>query len=169
MDASDEIVSTINSAGCRAASMAPRTAAMSLVTPVEVSLWTTQTAWIACPASSASRASISAASTPRRQSPGRNSGSRPSRVAMPFQRVAKWPVSAISTRTPGDSVLTSAASQAPVPDAGNSTTGCRVPITAAIPASTSRVSAANSGPRWSMVGAAIARRTRSGTLVGPGI
>ena len=31
---------------------------------------------------------------------------------------AKWPVSAISTRSPGDSVLTSAASQAPVPDAG---------------------------------------------------
>ena len=32
--------------------------------------------------------------------------------------VAKWPVSAISTRSPGESVLTRAASQAPVPEAG---------------------------------------------------
>ena len=47
MDASDEIVSTIRSAGCRAASRARRTAAIPLVTPVEVSLWTTQTALIA--------------------------------------------------------------------------------------------------------------------------
>src|SRR5207248_528158 len=37
------------------------------------------------------------------------------------------------------------------------------------PASTWRASAANSGPRWSIVGAAIARSTRSGTFVGPGI
>ena len=37
------------------------------------------------------------------------------------------------------------------------------------PSSTSRVIAANSALRWSMVGCAIARRTRSGTLVGPGI
>ena len=35
-----------------------------------------------------------------------------------FHSVAKWPVSNISTRSPGDSVLTSAASQAPVPEAG---------------------------------------------------
>ena len=32
--------------------------------------------------------------------------------------VAKWPVSDISTRSPGESVLTSAASHAPVPEAG---------------------------------------------------
>ena len=32
--------------------------------------------------------------------------------------VAKWPVSNISTRSPGDSVLTSDASHAPVPDEG---------------------------------------------------
>ncbi len=35
-----------------------------------------------------------------------------------FHSVAKWPVSYISTLSPGDSVLTSAASQAPVPEAG---------------------------------------------------
>ena len=30
-------------------------------------------------------------------------------------------------------------------------------------------SAPNAGPRWSIVGLSIARSTRSGTLVGPGI
>ena len=34
---------------------------------------------------------------------------------MVFHSVANWPVSTISTRSPGESVLTSAASQAPVP------------------------------------------------------
>ena len=34
---------------------------------------------------------------------------------MVFHSVANWPVSTISTRSPGDSVLTSAASHAPVP------------------------------------------------------
>ena len=38
--------------------------------------------------------------------------------AMPRHSVANWPVSAISTLSPGDSVLTIAASQAPVPDDG---------------------------------------------------
>ena len=37
------------------------------------------------------------------------------------------------------------------------------------PSSTSWPSAAKSGPRWSIVGASMARRTRSGTFVGPGI
>src|ERR1700747_86607 len=38
-----------------------------------------------------------------------------------------------------------------------------------MPATISCPSAANSGPRWSIVGIAIACNTRSGTLVGPGI
>ena len=38
-----------------------------------------------------------------------------------------------------------------------------------MPASTSLPSVPNSGPRWSIVGKSIARSTRSGTLVGPGI
>ena len=37
---------------------------------------------------------------------------------MSRQSVANWPVSTISTASPGDSVLTNAASHAPVPDAG---------------------------------------------------
>ena len=47
-----------------------------------------------------------------------NSTSRPSFVAIFCHSVAKWPVSNISTLSPGESVLTSAASHAPVPDAG---------------------------------------------------
>src|SRR6202022_2623677 len=38
-----------------------------------------------------------------------------------------------------------------------------------MPATISWLSSANSGPRWSIVGIAIACNTRSGTLVGPGI
>ena len=40
------------------------------------------------------------------------------RIAMLFQSVAKWPVSNISTLSPGDSTFDRAASQAPVPEAG---------------------------------------------------
>src|SRR5829696_6486064 len=49
------------------------------------------------------------------------------------------------------------------------TTGPAVLNTFCIPSMTSRPSAAKSGPRWSIVGASMARSTRSGTLVGPGI
>src|ERR1700722_15572954 len=37
------------------------------------------------------------------------------------------------------------------------------------PSSARLASFANSGPRWSMIGVSMARRTRSGTGVGPGI
>ncbi len=111
-------MSTSSSAGWFAASIALRTSPMRLVAPVDVSLCTTQTALIACPLSSRSFASSTAASAPRRQSVGMKSVTRPSLVAILFQSVAKWPVSTISTRSPGESVFTRAASQAPVPDAG---------------------------------------------------
>ena len=58
------------------------------------------------------------ASAPLRQSESMNSGCSPSLTAMLRHSVAKWPVSYISTLSPGDSVLTSAASHAPVPEAG---------------------------------------------------
>ena len=86
--------------------------------PVEVSLCTTHTALISCALSSFSRASIFAGSAPLRQSDAMNSGCRPILVAIVFHRLAKWPVSTISTLSPGDSVLMRAASHAPVPDAG---------------------------------------------------
>jgi len=118
MEPSEEMVSTISSAGWPARWMAARTAGMSEVAPVEVSLCTTATARMAWPRSAASRASMAPGSAPWRQSPGRNSTSRPRRVARLRHSVAKWPVSAISTWSPGERVFTSAASQAPVPEAG---------------------------------------------------
>ena len=62
-----------------------------------------------------------------RSAPGRRRGASrpratrrrgPSRTAISRHSVAKWPVSDAITLSPGDSVLTSAASHAPVPDAG---------------------------------------------------
>ncbi len=50
-----------------------------------------------------------------RQSVLMNSGLSPMASAIFFHSVANWPVSTISTRSPGDSVLTRAASHAPVP------------------------------------------------------
>ncbi len=112
------MVSTIRSAGWPTRSIALRTSATRLTTPVEVSLWTIRTLLIVRARSSASLASTSAGSTPLRQSPGTNSTSSPRRPAISRHRLAKWPVSNIRTLSPWDSVLTRAASQAPVPEAG---------------------------------------------------
>ena len=109
-------MSTSRSASEPAASIAARISATRLVTPVEVSLCTTITALM--PGSSRSAASACSGSAPWRQSPGSHFTSRPRRSAIARHRVAKWPVSKASTRSPGESVLTSAASQAPVPDDG---------------------------------------------------
>jgi hypothetical protein len=99
--------------------MARRTAATCVTAPVEVSLWTTHTALNREGLVLArARASMAATSAPARQSEGMKVASTPSLAAMVFHSVAKWPVSTISTLSPGDSVLASAASQAPVPDAG---------------------------------------------------
>ena len=98
--------------------MARRTSSMREVAPVEVSLWTTHTALMVWPLSSRRRASMAAASAPLRQSEAMNSGCRPSLMAMLFHSVAKCPVSYISTLSPGESVLTRAASHAPVPEEG---------------------------------------------------
>src|SRR5712671_1751246 len=48
-------------------------------------------------------------------------------------------------------------------------TGSLARKTRCIAAITAKPISANSAPRWSMVGMSIARSTRSGTLVGPGI
>ena len=116
------MVSTKSKAGCLAASMARRTAAMSLVTPVEVSLCTTHTALMLWPVSAFRRCSIRSACTPLRQpsKPGRlkTSDFSPSWLASLFHKNAKWPVSYISTWSPVLSTLHKAASQAPVPEAG---------------------------------------------------
>src|SRR5690242_13393129 len=169
IEPSEEMVSTISRAWCPARSISARISGTRLATPVDVSLWTTRTALTTAPVSAASRRPIASGSAPCRQSPGITSGRSPSRPASWAHSAAKCPVSAISTVSPGDKVLTRAASQAPVPDEGKMTTGSSVPKTCRSPGMMSRYRAANSGPRWSITGAAMARSTRSGTLVGPGI
>src|SRR6266851_7512806 len=169
MEPSEEIASTISNAGCAAASIAARISGILLAVPVEVSLCTTVTALIACAASADSFSKTRSGATPERQSPGTRSTSSPSCPAMAAHSTAKWPVSNASTLSPGESVLTREASHAPVPDDGKIATGRCVPARLRTPPSTSRARRAKSGPRWSIVGAAIARSTRSGTFVGPGI
>ena len=96
------MVSTRNSAGWPAASIALRISAIGERQPVEVSLCSTQTALISLFLSLRSCSSIAAGSAPMRQSVAMNSGLRPSFSAMFFHSVANWPVSTISTRSPGD-------------------------------------------------------------------
>ncbi len=105
----------MNSAGWPAASIALRISATGERQPVEVSLWRMQIALISCALSFLRCASIAFGSAPVRQSVSMNSGFKPSLTAMFFHSAANWPVSTISTRSPGESVLTSEASQAPVP------------------------------------------------------
>ena len=116
------MVSTISSAGWPTLLIRRRTSATRLITPVDVSLCTIATALIARLRSLASFASTLAGSTPCRQSPVMKSTSRPICAAILRQSVAKWPVSHIRILSPGDSVFTSAASHAPVPDDGYTTT-----------------------------------------------
>ena len=130
---------------------------------------TTITALMACAVSCASFASIAAGSAPWRQSPGMKSTSMPQRAAICRHSVAKWPVSTISTLSPGDSVLTIAASQAPVPEEGKMITGPEVLKIFWQPSNTALPSSANSALRWSMTGMSMARSTRSGTGLGPGM
>ena len=168
MDPREEITSTINRHGCPTASIASRTRSMRLVTPVDVSLCTTNKALYERARSLASVSSTTAGSTPLRQSPGTNSTSSPRRVATPHHCEAKNPWPNISTLSPADNVLTSPASHPPLPDAGNMITWPDVLKILRTPSIISLVSSANSGPRWSIVGRPMARSTRSGTLVGPG-
>jgi len=98
--------------------MAARISGTWVAQPVEVSFWTTQTALISLSVSARKAASMASGSAARRQSSPITSGASPIRVASRSHSQAKCPVSNITTLSPGDSVLTSAASQAPVPEAG---------------------------------------------------
>ena len=109
------MVSTRNSAGWPAASIALRISAIGDRQPVEVSLCSTQTALISFLVSLRryllDRVGVGADAPVGVM----NSGLRPMASAIFFHSVANWPVSTISTRSPALSVLTSAPSQAPVP------------------------------------------------------
>ena len=113
----------------------------------------------------ASRSACRRASVPDRGTRASGRGAWPSSATA----LAKWPVSNISTASPGLSVLPAPPPMRRCPRPDRSTTGWRVWKICWMPASTCRPSAPNSGPRWSMVGRLIARRMRSGTGLGPGI
>src|ERR1700730_3683589 len=118
MDASDEMTSTSNSAGCRARVMAARTSLTKLVTPEEVSLCTTPTAFSLWPRSSRSLASTTCGSTPCRQSVSTTSTSSPSLTATWIHNAENWPTSNISILSQGESVFVNPPSQAPDPEEG---------------------------------------------------
>ena len=166
--ASEETASTMRRAGWPASSSAPRTAAMSLVTPVEVSLWTTSTARICRSVSSASRAAILSGSAGRRQSPSMASTRSPRARPTSPHFEAKNPLFQRRTRSPGERTLARALSQHPVAEDGKMKTCAGSPNTHFNPSNNPSVISPNSGPRWSMTDRFMARNTRSGTAVGPG-
>ena len=111
-------MSTKSSAGCPDERIAVPIASTSLVTPVAVSLCTMRTALIACCVSALKASVTAAAATPRRGSHDSRCTSSPKRSATVAHFPAKKPWSKDKTRSPGDSVFVSAASQAPVADDG---------------------------------------------------
>ena len=137
----------MNRAGWSVRSTAFRIEEMSEVTPVAVSLWTTQTARICFSRSAFSSSSTFSGLTPSRQFPGIQSTCNPSFSASCFHRVPKCPVSNINTLSPGERVFTKADSHAPVPEAGKMITGFRVLKTSFNPSKSSRHSPLKSGPR----------------------
>ena len=79
------------------------------------------------------------------------------------------PNRAAMTRSPGESVLASDASHAPVPLAGNMN-ACPEVVLKIFLSSSNRGAArlGNDDERWSSIAMCMARSTRSGTFVGPG-
>ena len=116
MEASEEMVSTISSASWPAASIARRTAATSLSTPVEVSLWTTPTALIRRSVSFRNASSTASGSAALRQSPGSVTTSAPKSPAISAHHVENAPVSGMTMASPGRNRLTMVLSQAPWPE-----------------------------------------------------
>src|SRR5918992_3197302 len=88
---------------------------------------------------------------------------------MSIQRWLNMPKRAAITLSPGERVFESEASQAPVPLAGK-TNGCPEAVLKIFfrSSKTGCTSDGKSEDRWSSMARCMARRTRSGTLVGPG-
>src|SRR5476651_2342008 len=75
----------------------------------------------------------------------------------------------MSTLSPGLRQLVRAASQHPVPEEGNRIGLAEVVLNTGFRAfRQARVSSGKMGERWSSIATAMERKTRSGTLVGPG-
>ncbi len=163
-------MSTISSAGWPARSSARRTSAIREVTPVEVSLWTTQTALIAWPRSSASAAStargIDAVAPVARQQLDLEPEAPRHLVPQAREMAGLGHQHAVARRERVDQ------RRLPRPGARgriDHDRPCGLEDRPDRRPGSRRRGARNPGPRWSIVGRSIARRIRSGTLVGPGI
>jgi len=89
---------------------------------------------------------------------------------MSTKRSPNTPQVQTMTLSPGETRLAAADSIEPVPDELRiKRSAAEVPNTSRTPAEISLCIAANSDPRWSIIGRAMARTTRSGSGVGPGI
>ena len=142
---------------------------IEFITPVEVSLCVMRTA-LKPPAgldSSAIRTAPGSAASPHSTSSLVTSA--PYAWAIFANRSPKAPMLMASTGSPGDKVLTIAASRPPVPAQVRTTISLRVPKKGWIRLVTRSSTPANSGPRWLIIWREPASRTVEGRLVGPGI
>ena len=94
----------------------------------------------------------------------------PARSMTSFMRLPKTPATTTTTRSPGSTRETAAASRPVRPDPGMAMTSPEVWNTwRRSRHAGSRISSSNGGSYWIIAGCAIARMTRQGTSVGPGI
>ena len=137
--------STMTSGSPGAAWMAATSSRSGLATPVEVSLCVSSTARYG--GASARRAASAAGSAASPHSTSKRSTCAPKACAMSANRSPKPPMMTASTRSPGERLLTMAASIAPEPEPVMSTMSPWVPINVASPLVISACISANSLPR----------------------
>ena len=160
--------STIVRAPC--ARSAGAYAAMSFWTPVEVSLCVSKTPLYRRSVSDFSLCASAAASRPLPGSVSSTSTVHPNAFAIAIRRFPKTPTGQASSASPGAKQFAIAASRPPVPDEPRKMTSAfSVPKSGRIPRSRRASSSANSGPRWLIIGHAIASSTGADTGTGPGI
>jgi hypothetical protein len=159
--------STTSSGSPGAARTTPARAWSGLATPVDVSLWVMRTARYGSAPASRSRRTSGSAAVPHSKS--RTSTAAPKADAMWANRSPNEPMLTASTRSPGDRVLTMAASMAPDPEPVSRKTSPLAPISSRMPDEISWSISANSGPRWLIICADCASRTDGGRGVGPGV
>src|SRR5439155_8104376 len=146
---------------------AAASSSIGFMTPVEVSLCVRSTAFHGPPARRASTTAVASAAWPH----GTSSlvTSAPYVEAIFANRSPNEPMLTPRTLSPGESVLTIAASSPPVPALERSTMSFAVPKNVRSPPTIRSCIAANSGPRWLIIWRAPASRTADGRDVGPGI
>jgi hypothetical protein len=137
---------------------------------VAVSLWVAKTALISWAVSLARMSAYFSSGTPVPHSSSQRTTLRPMRSAISTQSSENWPNRLIKTLSPTASVFVIADSQAPVPDDGKIKTRPSFILKTFFRSSKiGSVNFGNSGDRMSSMGIAIAERTASGMVVGPGM